>query len=260
MARPEAGRMMGRKHLVALGGVVTVAFLVRLLVLLEGSDDILFDYPALDEQRYVDLAREVATGGTAPVPYWQPPGLLYVLTVCFKVAGNGLWLPHILQVLVSTAACLLLFAIGRRLFDVRVGITAAAIGALHGIFILASFELLPATWILFLDLTALQLLLCAEERKTLLTAFSRRTGRGSDGVLRERARGWSSATCSLTQKARPKQFRSGVARPRSIHGTDGQRDGRPRRWRQRTRMPPSGSFATISMPSCASPHTTRRTA
>ncbi len=162
---------MTKSHRVALAAVVIVALLSRFAVLFERSSDILFDTPALDEQRYVDLARELAAGGTAPVPYWQPPGLLFVLTACFKLAGDGLWLPHLLQVLVSTAVCLLLFVIGRRLFDPLTGVIAAAVGALHGILILASFELLPATWILFVDLVALLLLLHSEARRTLPSAF-----------------------------------------------------------------------------------------
>lgn len=167
MAKPT------RREWLLLSAVLLVALGLRLGVIYEQHADVLFEHPALDEQRYVDEARALARGSeTEAMPYWQPPGILYVLAAVIRVAGPGLAAPRAVQALVSTAACLLLFLIARRLFDGRVALGATAILALHGVVVFESSELLPATWILTLNLAALALLLWAMERKTPEPSFA----------------------------------------------------------------------------------------
>jgi 4-amino-4-deoxy-L-arabinose transferase-like glycosyltransferase len=162
-----------RREWLLLLAVLLVALGLRLGVIYEQHADVLFEHPALDEQRYVDDARALARGNdTATMPYWQPPGILYALATVLRVAGPGLAAPRVVQALVSTAACLLLFLIARRLFDGRVALGAAAILALHGVVVFESSELLPVTWILTFDLAALALLLWALERKTPVPSFA----------------------------------------------------------------------------------------
>jgi 4-amino-4-deoxy-L-arabinose transferase-like glycosyltransferase len=152
-----------RRERILLGAILGAALLLRLGHLYAQRTDVLFEHPILDEQRYVDDARRMAAGQLAEDrPYWQPPGILYVLTACFRVAGPGLAAPRVVQALVATAACLLLFGIARRLFGSGVALAAAAIGALHGVLVFESGELLPPTWIFACDLLALFLLLRAE--------------------------------------------------------------------------------------------------
>jgi tetratricopeptide (TPR) repeat protein len=163
----ERPARLERKHRIALGVIVAFAFALRLWMVLGQRDDILFDHPVLDEERFVTTARAMAAGHAVEQrPYWQPPGMLYALSTTFRVAGPGLVVPRLIQVLLSTAACLLVFAVGRRLFGNRVGLIAAAVLAGHGVLVFESYELLGATWMLFFDLLALLLLLIAGERRT----------------------------------------------------------------------------------------------
>ncbi|WP_437591711.1 tetratricopeptide repeat protein [Sorangium sp. So ce1000] len=152
---------MTRREGVALGGVLAIALAVRLLYLHELRGDVLFENPPLDEARYVDEARRSASG--LPLedrPFWQPPGILFVLAATFRAAGSGLTTPRLLQALAGTAACALVWLLARRLFGLRApaAIAAAAIVALHGLLVFAGGELLPATWAGVLDLAALALL------------------------------------------------------------------------------------------------------
>jgi hypothetical protein len=119
---------------------------------------VLFEHPVLDEDSYVKAAHSVVEGHADPRPYWHPPGIIYALAATFEIS-NDLLLPRMIQVLMSVASCGLVFLIGRRLFDPRVGLVAAAITAVHGVLVFECYELLPATWIVFLDLLALWLLL-----------------------------------------------------------------------------------------------------
>jgi len=151
-----------------IGAILALALALRLGHVLAQRGDVLFDHPALDEAEYVQNARALATGHGEDRAYWQPPGLVYAMAATMKVAGPGLLAPRLVQVAISVASCLLLFAIGRRLFDVRVALAAAAIAALHGVLVFECSELLPATWIVLFDLLALWLVLrAAESRRTL---------------------------------------------------------------------------------------------
>jgi len=148
-----------------LGAILVAGFALRLGFVLAQRSDVLFEHPILDEAEYVQRATDLAHGVGENRPYWQPPGIVYALAATFKVAGTGLLVPRILQVLLSVASCGLVFLIGRRLFEVRVGLVAAAITALHGVLVYECYELLPATWIVFLDLLALWLLLRAHKSR-----------------------------------------------------------------------------------------------
>ena len=157
--------MGSRRGALILGAILAVALGLRLGHVLSQRGDVLFEHPSLDEGRYVDTARALVAGHVEDRPYWQPPGLVYTLAATFEVAGPGLLAPRLVQVAVSVASCALLFLIGRRLFDERVGLGAAAIAAVHGVLVFGCGELLPVTWIVASDLLALWLVLRAAQRR-----------------------------------------------------------------------------------------------
>lgn len=156
-----------RRVHVALGVVLAIALGLRIAYILGQRGDLLFDYPVVDEEHYVALARALADGHGAPATAWfQPPGLTYALSAVFWACGPGLLAPRILQAIVSTASCGLTFLVARRLFSQRVALGAAALCAVHGVLVFESYELLPPTWMLAADLVALWLLLRAREEGT----------------------------------------------------------------------------------------------
>jgi tetratricopeptide (TPR) repeat protein len=135
-----------------LYALLFVALALRVGYLVSQRDDLLFEHPILDEQRYVDAARQGENR-----PYWQPPGVIYATALALKISPS-LWAPRLVQSLVSTASVLILFLLARRFFSQRIALAAAAILALHGVVIYQAWEILPATWILFFDLLALLLI------------------------------------------------------------------------------------------------------
>ena len=158
---------MTRRERIALALVIGLALLLRIGYVLGQRSEVTFDRPQLDEARYVEEARQIVDGRPGEqdhLPYWQPPGVGYVLAATFRVAGPGLVAPRLLSAVVSAASCLLLFAIARRLFGVRAGIAGAAVLGLHGMVIFQAYELLPATFALALALSCVWLLLVATER------------------------------------------------------------------------------------------------
>jgi tetratricopeptide (TPR) repeat protein len=154
--------------------LLTGGLLLRLVHIFEMRGDILFNHPVVDEPIYIQDARALIHGGnpTLDGPYWQPPGIVYALAVIFRLLGEGLLWPRVIQALLSTACAWLVFAVGRRFFSTKMALGAAAAVALHGAFIFASSELLPPVWIAFFDLAALLLLARAHERKSRLSALA----------------------------------------------------------------------------------------
>jgi Tfp pilus assembly protein PilF/4-amino-4-deoxy-L-arabinose transferase-like glycosyltransferase len=155
----EAVDPLGRRERLVLLAILLCAAALRIGFVLGQRGDVLFDHPQLDEQRYVREARDLVSGRSGEErPYWQPPGVIFATAAVMAVAGQGLLAPRIVQALISTGACWILFLLGRRLFGTRVALVAAALLALHGAVIFESYLLLPQTWILFFDLLALWLL------------------------------------------------------------------------------------------------------
>ena len=155
-ARPPASRPVSPA---LAAGVFAVALALRLLCLVQMRHDILFTHPVFDQSDYVEWARLIAASGySEPQPYPRPPGLPYALAWIFRLAGDGLWVPRLVQALLSAAVCVLVFAIGRRWFTTRVALAAGLVTAVHGALIHAATEIMPTTWITFLDLLGLWLL------------------------------------------------------------------------------------------------------
>ncbi len=156
-----------KRERLALWIILAVALGLRVAFVLGQRTEVFFDTPQLDEAHYVDEARRLIAGTPGEqdhLPYWQPPGIIYVLTAIFRFAGTGLLAPRLVSALVSAASCLVLFAIARRRFGVRIALAAAAVLAVHGMVIFQAYELLPATFAMFFGLLAVHLLLVAQER------------------------------------------------------------------------------------------------
>jgi len=152
-----------RRELIVVGGVVLAALALRLGYIFEQRGDILFEEPVLDEEKYVLLARSLVQGHQPSGPWFQPPGIVYVLAFVFRLFGTGLLAPRVLQALVSTGACALAYIVARRLLDQHAALLTAAICAVHGVLVFESYELLAPTWMLTADLLMIWLLLRAIE-------------------------------------------------------------------------------------------------
>ena len=166
-------RSAARRELWTLGGVLAIALVLRVVYILGQRGDVLFDFPAVDEERYVAMGRALANGEVPEVrPWFQPPGLVYALGAVFSLAGRGLLAPRIVQALVSTASCGVVYLIARRVFERRVAICTTVLCAIHGVLVFETYELLPPTWILATCMTALWLLLRAGESKRPGASFA----------------------------------------------------------------------------------------
>jgi tetratricopeptide (TPR) repeat protein len=169
MASPPADTTQERKAIlpwVLLGGLVLLGLALRLLHLHALTGDVLYRYPRLDEDYYYNHAATIAAGGGLDLPFWRPPGLMLALALIIKLLGGGLLYPRLIQILLSGACILIVYAIARRFFSVAVALIAGGWVAIHAVLIDFTIAIKATTWVVFLDLALLWLLAEASERKS----------------------------------------------------------------------------------------------
>ena len=97
--------------------------------------------------------------------FWQPLLYPWFLGLLYNILGHSLFGVRVIQALLSSVSCILLYGIGRNVLSRRVGIMAGAIMAVNGTLIYFDGELLPASLYVFLLLCGLVALLHASSTK-----------------------------------------------------------------------------------------------
>jgi tetratricopeptide (TPR) repeat protein len=135
-------------------GVFGAALLVRALHLQQVvAHDPFYDQPSVDSLVYVEWARRIAGGEwLGHEAFFLSPLYGYLLGGLYGLTGPSFLAPLVLNAGFGAATCALVFAIARRLFDLRVALVAAALVCFYRMEIF--YEGAPL-------LEALQTLLCA---------------------------------------------------------------------------------------------------
>jgi len=162
----QPGARISRGWIVA-GAVFLIGLIVRLAVygqmrawpLLQRTD-------VLADTRYYDMmARQVAAGDwIGNHPYFLSPAYYYALGLAYAIFGPGGATILGLQVVLGALSCALAYAIGRKVLGETAGRVAGLLLALYAYFAYHNLVLLPDSFILFLNLLALWVLVDLEER------------------------------------------------------------------------------------------------
>ncbi len=151
----SAARLTNRQR-AAVAGVVGLAFLLRLIYVLEARENPYFEQPIMDPLYHLEWARAFAAGEVfRDGPFFRAPLYPWFLGLLLKLFGDGLLLPRIVQAGLGALTTGLTFAIGRRAFDFRVGLVAALLVAVNWVLIYFDGELLIPTLAIPLNLGAL---------------------------------------------------------------------------------------------------------
>ncbi|HSQ61073.1 MAG TPA: glycosyltransferase family 39 protein, partial [Acidobacteriota bacterium] len=172
-ARGPAARGPGLGR--ALFLIALAALAIRLVYFSGATQSPLFHQPALDARINDAQAWAMASGaggggggggGRLAEPYFRPPFYGAFFAAVYSVAGHDLGAPRLVQAAIGAGTVILLGLIGATLWDRRVGIVAAAIGALYAPAIYFEGELVSASLELFLAALALWLLLEGAKRRS----------------------------------------------------------------------------------------------
>ncbi len=145
--------------------MVVLAFVVRLIYLLDAARLPTFDRPSADAALYLDHARRlVAAGFRDPDVFFKPPLYPYALAAVSSFAGDSFFLLRFPGLLIGTATCGLAWFIAHRLFGARVALVAGLMLALHRTAVYFDGELLEIGLATAVQTAALALTLHAATR------------------------------------------------------------------------------------------------
>jgi len=150
------------------------AFAIRLVFLLEIRDMPTFNYPTMDEQYHVELARQInSPDGLPKEPYFRAPLYPYFLALIYKLTGGSLFWCRFIQIAIASFVPGLLMLLGLRLFSKTISYVSGAIAVFYPTFIYYDNTLL-ITFIEVLSflIVVYQLYRCQEKPGTINFAFA----------------------------------------------------------------------------------------
>ncbi len=162
-AQSETTRTDARsKDALLLIVILLFAFGLRFIYITQLQSSPMFDRPTMDERYFDEWAQAIAKGDTyVDGPYYRAP-LYSAFTGCiYKVFGHSYLAPRLIQAILGSLGCGLLFLIGRSLFGRPVAAVAGLVAASYWMLIYFDGELLIPSLIVFLDLLLVYLLLRA---------------------------------------------------------------------------------------------------
>ena len=109
--------------------IVLAAWAVRLIYIAQIRKAPYFDVPLIDGANYFHMASLIASGDLlgGPRVFWQPPLYPYFLAALLSVVGRRMGIVYAIQAAIGSLSCLLVYAIGRRLFSERAALCAAGV-------------------------------------------------------------------------------------------------------------------------------------
>ena len=158
------------KDKILILSVLLVAFLVRLVYIIAFKDHILIFQAEVfgDTRQYVLMAENLLSGkGLMISPAllaYRPPLYPVFLSGIYYLFGNGYWPIRIAQIILDSLSCIMVYILGRRIFNPKVGILASLIYAFYPFFIYyTGFELTETMFIFLIVLVMLYLVKAVEK-------------------------------------------------------------------------------------------------
>jgi len=174
MARTSnSSNRLDKKNLWIAVGIFSLALVVRLLYLYEVSKSPTFLTPIVDSATYDRLARSLAVRNEMEHTFfWQPFFYPFFLSRVYFFSGASIICAKLVQILLGSALCVLVYRLGHDVFDRRTGILAAVITALYGPLIFFESKLLATGWSSIWSVVLILLFLKAGEKKRLWIYFA----------------------------------------------------------------------------------------
>jgi len=147
------------------GIIILLAFVLRFIYILQWQRNPGFAHPGMDELYHDQWAQAIAAGKTfLEGPYFRAPLYPAFLGFIYKLFGHNYLAPRIVQAVLDSLSCGLLFIAGRQVFSRQVAAVAGFAAASYWMLIFFTGELLIAPVLVFLDLLLIILLLRAGKK------------------------------------------------------------------------------------------------
>ncbi|MEO0102589.1 MAG: glycosyltransferase family 39 protein, partial [candidate division WOR-3 bacterium] len=107
----------------------------------------------MDPLYHHQMAISILKGGwLAETSFFRAPLYPYFLALIYKIFGINLFIPRIIQILIGSGSCLLVYLIGKKIFSQKVGTIAGLAASLYPLLIYFDGELLLTNLLIFLIL------------------------------------------------------------------------------------------------------------
>jgi tetratricopeptide (TPR) repeat protein len=133
-------------------GVFIFAFAIRFIYLTQMKSSPLFDAPTMDAE-YHDQWAQTLLGGEdfTDGVFFRAPLYPYFLAASYSIFGHSYLMVRLLQFLIGSLSCVLVYLLGRKLFNQRTAVIAAILASVNGVLIYFEGELLIPVLLVFLD-------------------------------------------------------------------------------------------------------------
>lgn len=147
-----------QKQWIVLLILFAVAFSVRFLLLTQIKDSPLYSpvVPGTDQYNFYQMGMRVARGeAVGQSPFSTPPLYIYYLGAIFKIFGINLFLVRIVQILIGSISCLLIYVIAYWVFGKTSAVIAGLIAGFYGVFLFYEVSFLGSFLVIFFSLLTL---------------------------------------------------------------------------------------------------------
>jgi len=112
--------------------IFSVAFLARLIYIFVFERTLLWDAMLVDAEFYDNWGKRIASGDwIGKRIFYDPPLYAYFLGIVYKIFGHDYFTLRIIQALIGSAHCVIIFFIATLIFDRRAGAVAGIIAAIY---------------------------------------------------------------------------------------------------------------------------------
>jgi 4-amino-4-deoxy-L-arabinose transferase-like glycosyltransferase len=175
-ASPAAAPDSWKITAIQVAAVFAIALLARLVYLQQLSHTYFFApfKGGFDDYIFDNWALEILKGnwlGDPSIFIYRMPLYVYFLSFIYFIFGHSYWAVYIVNALLGSAACLLVYWTGRMLFNRNAGFIAALIAALYGPFLFFGGMVVGETLATFLTCLAFLFLLIFQRTEHLVHAF-----------------------------------------------------------------------------------------
>lgn len=150
-----------------VAAVFSLAVVLRMVYLYQIHGNPFFQHLMLDESSYDLWARRIASGEwLGKEIFYQDPLYPYFLGAIYSVIGRDLLWVRVIQLLIGSATCVLIYLLGSAFFDRNTGLAAGIIAAVYKPFFYFEAMFLKTFLAVFLLCLFLLLLVAARPRRS----------------------------------------------------------------------------------------------
>jgi 4-amino-4-deoxy-L-arabinose transferase-like glycosyltransferase len=160
--------VMNKKEKIFLIVILLVALVLRLAHWLDVREDPFYAQLIMDSEEYDRWAREIAESDwLGSEIFFQAPLYPYFLAVVYTLFGHSLDAVYLIQIVLSLLGIYALYRAGKKMAGEKVGLAAAALSAIYGVYLFYDVQLLKESLAVTLVCLLFWVLVEAREKKGL---------------------------------------------------------------------------------------------